>query len=153
MYMPYEKFKEIYAQVTRLCVDIAIRDPQGGLLMTLRNKHGWVGQWHTPGGTVYYRESCVDAVKRIVMEELGVDCRVGEMLGYFECWSEERERGYGYSVSLVYECFPVSYDFKLNDIAKKYEFFTVLPTNTVEEHKAFYPNKLGITVGTSSTGI
>lgn len=99
----YEQFKEIYSQVPRLCVDLLITTEKGTLLI-LRKNFGWEGQWHLPGGTVYYKEKVEDAVQRIAQEELGVDVTINQFLRYVEYPHEETERGFGYSVSLLFDC-------------------------------------------------
>lgn len=135
--LPYDKFKEIYSVVPRLAVEVVIvRD--GQILLTKRKSHGWAGQWHTPGGTVMYRESLHDAVKRFGLEELGIDVEVGKLLGYIEVWSEEAERGYGYSVSFPFLAKPKTYDFVLNSQATEHAFFSDLSSNVIPEHRAFY---------------
>ncbi len=141
--IPYDKFKEIYSQVTRLSVEVVIVR-EGKILLTLRDKLGWVGQWHTPGGTVLYREPVEDAVKRIAETELGVSVNVDKLLGYFEAFSEESERGFGYSISLAFLCTPDSYDFRLDTSARKFDFFDQIPANTVIEHKEFYSKALNL---------
>ncbi|MBP6993711.1 NUDIX domain-containing protein [Candidatus Woesebacteria bacterium] len=135
--LPYEKFKDIYSIVPRLAVEVVvIKDKK--ILLTKRTEHGWAGMWHTPGGTVMYRESLQDAVRRLAREELGVDVEVGRLLGYIETWSEEAERGFGYSVSLPFLVKPESFNFVLNSQATEYAFFTDLSSKVIPEHKAFY---------------
>ncbi len=137
--LPYDKFKEIYSLVPRLAIEVVIVKDKS-ILLTKRSSHGWAGMWHTPGGTVLYREAVQDAVKRIALEELGVKIEVSRNLGYFEAWSEEKERGFGYSVSLPFLVIPEKVDFKLNSQATEFKFFSDLPDNIVPEHKEFYEN-------------
>ena len=132
-----DEFQSIYSKVPRLCVDLVIRK-QEGILMTLRQKDGWIDQWHLPGGTIYYRESIENAIKRVAQEELGTDIRVISLLGPIEYFSELTERGYGYSISFAYLCeIPSDSIITLDDHAKKYAFFSELPANTVMEQKQF----------------
>lgn len=135
--IPYEKFKEIYSLVPRLAIEVIIVKDRS-ILLTKRSAHGWAGMWHSPGGTVLYREAVQNAVKRIALEELGVKVEVTKQLGYFEAWSEEKERGFGYSVSMPFLVMPEHYAFQLNSQATEYKFFSELPENIVPEHKQFY---------------
>lgn len=132
----FEEFKEIYSKVPRLCVDLVIKDKKG-FLLTLREKNGYEGLWHFPGGTVYYREPVKEAVKRVAKEELGVDIIIQEFAGYIEYLSEEKERGFGYTLSLVFVCKLKNSDFDLDNQVAKVDFFPKPPTNTIEEQKAF----------------
>jgi len=55
-----------------LGVKAAIYDGDGRVLLV---KHSYVGGWHLPGGGVGRDERLVDAVRREVMEELGLSLR------------------------------------------------------------------------------
>lgn len=103
--------------------------------MTLRRKNGWKGLWHLPGGTVHYLEKVKDAVKRIAKEELGIDVKIKKFLQYLEYFEEGKQRGYGYSVSLVFLCTTKELNFVLDDDVEKINFFQTPPDNTVAEHK------------------
>jgi len=131
-----DEFKTICSKVTRLCVDLVIKTDQGYLL-TLRQKNGWIGQWHLPGGTVHYREKIEGAVKRIAKEELGIEVAIEKFVKYIEYFNEEKERGYGYSVSLVFLCKPCSTNFNVDDEVQRMGFFKSAPENTIREQKEF----------------
>lgn len=131
-----EEFKEIYSKVPKLAVEIIIQTDEG-VLLTLRNIQSYFGQWHIPGGTLYMRESVVDAAKRIASEELGVEVEVGKLIGYIEYFSEAMERGYGYSVGLEMGCRINSGEIKLDDQANEYKYFKEIPENTVKEQREF----------------
>lgn len=141
--LTYEEFKNIYSKVPRVCVEIIIKTEQG-ILFTLRKESTYYGHWHIPGGTLRYRERLHDAVKRVALDELGVKVTVEKLLGYIEYFSEEKERGFGYSISLVFLCNPASTDFKLNEQASEVRFFKSLPPNIVEEHREFIHNYFNI---------
>lgn len=131
-----EEFQSIYSRVPRLCVDLVIKS-ENGILLTLRQAHGWEGQWHLPGGTLYLGETLMDAVRRIAAEELGIEVEVTKTLGYIEYPSETKERGYGYSVSVVFLCEPKDLNIRLDDLVAQYSFFKELPENTISEQKHF----------------
>lgn len=127
-------FKEIYSRVPRLCIEVVIQNEKG-VLLTLRKHQAFNGKWHFPGGTVFFRETLEQAVKRIAKDELGIDVSVEELLGYLEYFSEVKERGYGYSVGLAFLCQTDATSFVLNDQASEVQFFTEIPENTVVEQK------------------
>lgn len=132
----FEEFKEIYSKVPRLCVDLIIKSDKG-VLLTLRQKNGYEGQWHFPGGTVFYREEIETAIKRIAKEELGSDISIKDFKGYIEYFSEEKERGFGYTVSLVFLCKIRNTKFNLDNQVEKVNYFKTPPANTIKEQKEF----------------
>lgn len=131
-----EEFKNIYSKVPRLCVEVVIKTEKG-ILLTLRDLPSWNNMWHLPGGTVYIKETLKEATKRIAREELGVDVKVEQLLGYIEYPSEEKERGYGWSVGIAFSCTITKGTPSGSVQAKKTSFFKTLPSNTISEAKVF----------------
>lgn len=138
-----EEFKDIYSKVPRLCVDVIIKTEEG-ILLTLRNEESWNGLWHIPGGTVYYKESLEDAVRRVAREELGIEVEVEKLLGYIEYFDEDKERGFGYAISVEFLCNPQSSEFNLNEQSTEVKLFKTLPENIIPEHKEFISKNLDI---------
>lgn len=132
----FEEFKSIYSKVPRLCVDLVIETDKG-VLLSLRKKNGYENQWHLPGGTVYYQEPVEDTVKRIAQEELGAKIIIEKFLGYIEYFSEAKERGFGYTVTLAFLCRLKSKTFNLDNQVEKVDFFITPPENTIIEQKEF----------------
>ena len=130
-----EKFREIYSQVTRLCVELVIRTP-GGVVLTLRSLPSWHGKWHLPGGTVLYGERITDAIKRIANEELGASVIVDKLMGYIE-YAEEKERGFGWGISMVFLCSSTGSEMRPNEDASETGIFSKLPGNLIKEQRAF----------------
>jgi ADP-ribose pyrophosphatase YjhB (NUDIX family) len=137
----FEEFKEIYSKVPRLCVDLVIKNDKGVLLL-LRKEHGWEGMWHFPGGTVHYKEHVKNAINRIAKEELGKEVNIEKLIGYLEYPNEEKERGFGYSVSLVFMCNIKEDDFNFEN-HEEIKFFETSPENTIAEQKNLL-NTLGV---------
>ncbi len=96
-----EKFREIYSQVPRLCVEVIVKTPEG-LVLTKRRIKPYKGLWHIPGGTVLYGETLEEAVKRVAMEELNLDVGIDKVLGYIHYPNEAKERGFGWSVGIAF---------------------------------------------------
>jgi mutator protein MutT len=57
---------------------------ENALLMVRRSHDPGKGLWSLPGGRVEQGESLVDAVRREVAEETGVEVEVGELAGILE---------------------------------------------------------------------
>jgi ADP-ribose pyrophosphatase YjhB (NUDIX family) len=134
--LTYEEFKSIYSKVPRLCVDLIIQNENKEILLIKRNAHNWIGQWHTPGGTVHYREPLHDALARIAKEELGIDIIPGEVIGYLEYPTEEQERGYGYSVSINFQV-KIKNGIPVGQNGEEIDYFNPIPENTIHEQKIF----------------
>ncbi len=133
-----EEFRAIYSKVPRLCVELAIKTPEG-IVLTLRSLPTWKGKWHIPGGTVFYQEKVADALQRVALEELNIQVNIVDFLGYIDYGAmEEKERGFGWSISLVFLCHPISLEgMRLNSEASELKIFKELPDNMIGEQRAF----------------
>ena len=81
---PKAEFDYLYSRVPRLTVEVVAFEPARGVVLALREIPPNVGSLHIPGGTVRWGERVVDAYRRISLDELGVELRAGELLGYIE---------------------------------------------------------------------
>jgi ADP-ribose pyrophosphatase YjhB (NUDIX family) len=81
--LPEAEYREIYAKVPRLTVEVVVPGPRG-VLLTRRDSGPCAGLWHVPGGTVRFGERLVDAVRRVAASEVGLDLEAGPLLGYVE---------------------------------------------------------------------
>jgi ADP-ribose pyrophosphatase YjhB (NUDIX family) len=131
-----EDFKFVYSRANRLTVDLVVRT-EAGMILALRTLPSWNGMWHLPGGAILYQERIEDAIQRIAQRELGVAVKPIKNLGYIEYTSEPKERGFGWSVALVFLCDKVSGELRSDEDASDVRAFTELPENTIEESKAF----------------
>ena len=130
-----EKFKEIYSKVPRFCVEVLVRSPQGLLLSLRKEGHGWANMWHFTGGMVFYRESIEDAVHRVALEEAGVKVKIVKCLGMMEFLDEEKERGFGHSISASYLCDLVEGEPRPDEDSAALEYFKEIPENIVWQHR------------------
>lgn len=129
----YAEFTQIYSQVPRLTVDLVVQT-EGGVVLVKRQEQSWHGMWHLPGGTVLYCEKITDAVGRIANEELGVTVKIEKLLGYIEYPSEVTERGFGYSVSLTFQCQVDAAQIDwLRWSEREIQIFESMPANVVSE--------------------
>ncbi|MGH3991870.1 MAG: NUDIX hydrolase [Pseudonocardiaceae bacterium] len=63
------------------CVGAVIHDENGRLLLVRRATEPGRGRWSLPGGRVEPGESDADALRRELVEEVGLRVRVGELVG------------------------------------------------------------------------
>lgn len=132
----YAQFKTIYSKVPRLVVDLVIKNRQG-VLMLLRKHPSWKGQWHLPGGTVYYKETIEQAIDRFAQEEVGLKVKMKRLLGHIEYHSEQKERGFGWTIGMVFLCEIESGTPEEGSDGETPTFFKEIPDNTVLEQKNF----------------
>lgn len=128
------EFEAIYSKVPRATVEVVIASAQG-VVLALRHEQSWNGLWHIPGGTILYKESVSDAIHRIAREELGVTVEIGQLLGYIEYPSEEKERGFGWSIGLAFHCTLTSEVDSDRWQQEQIQFFQELPVKMVEEQR------------------
>lgn len=131
-----QDFEKIYSKVPRLCVDLVVKAPNG-IVLSLRSLKTWNNQWHLPGGTVYYKETIEQAVARVARNELGISVKFIKPIGYIEYPSEEKERGFGWAISIVVLCTANELEFTVNEEATKIETFHKLPESTIFEQAEF----------------
>jgi 8-oxo-dGTP diphosphatase len=71
-----------------LCVGVlCCRDNQ--ILLIRRAQDPQKGQWSIPGGRVMFGETLIEAAKRELFEETGVEAEIDEMIGHFEFIAED----------------------------------------------------------------
>lgn len=130
--LPYKVFKSIYTKVPRLCVELVVRDKEGGVLLTLRDIEPKKGFWHLPGGGVLFGETLQQAIKRVAKEELGakvVKMRFLKIAEYLRTDSTV-----GHSIALWYEV-KIQGKITLDKQASKYGFFHILPKKILKEYR------------------
>lgn len=122
-----EEFDEIYSKVPRLTVEIVLKSETGELYLTKRAIEPCKGQWHLPGGTVYFGEFLQDAVKRIAKRELGVEVKTAKNIGYIE-YPSHFKAGLDSPVGLVFEVTSYQGSPEPNKEATEGGWFTELPS-------------------------
>ena len=71
------------------------------ILIVRRNKPPSKGKWSLPGGVVELGESLREAIKREIKEELGVEMKIGGLLGVFERIKRDAQNRVEYHYVLV----------------------------------------------------
>jgi ADP-ribose pyrophosphatase YjhB (NUDIX family) len=127
------EFRDIYARVARLTVEVVVQSAQG-VLLTQRQSGPCAGLWHIPGGTVRFGESLAAAVKRVAATKLGLEISVGRFLGYIE-YPSHYLNGSDSPVGLAFLC-------RLEEdqpvpAAEWQRWFTALPDRMHSEQRDF----------------
>lgn len=84
--LPEEVFAAVVANAPLISIDLIAENPQGAVLLGLRNNPPAKGYWFVPGGRVRKDESLDAAFTRIAQDELGLCARRNEhpMAGVYE---------------------------------------------------------------------
>jgi ADP-ribose pyrophosphatase YjhB (NUDIX family) len=112
---------------------------KNGVLLTYRRIPP-AGKWHLPGGTVLFGETQDEAVKRVCLEELGVDAKIEKLLGVINFDPKKNKESIGHGVSVAYKI-ELEGVIQLNEQASKYKFFKNSPTKIFKEHKDFLSSR------------
>ena len=126
-------FRSIYSTVPRLCVDLIVMT-KDGVVLSKRDIPPATGMWHFPGGTVYFRERLIDAVRRVGREELGVRLRVEKTLGAIEF---SKQSGFGHPISIVHLATIVSGTLQGSWQAREVKTYWKPPQHMIPEHRRF----------------
>lgn len=88
-----------------------------------------IDAWNLPGGTVESREVPWDAVRREVLEEVGLHVQVEKLLGVYAIPSVE-------TIAFTFLCMQVGGSIRLSDEADDIQWFypSNLPVNTLPRH-------------------
>ena len=87
---PQHLNREDMAELVRLAplisIDLIIENPQGQILVGMRNNEPAKGTYFVPGGRILKDETIAQAFKRIIKAELGIDAdhKNAEFLGAFD---------------------------------------------------------------------
>lgn len=80
--------EDIYAQIVHLmpipCVDLLVEDLEGRILLIKRANDPAKGQWWFPGGRVHYLETRMQAARRKLKEECGLEAFQMKEMGTYD---------------------------------------------------------------------
>ena len=108
-YMQRKKFKKDHIVTSVVAVII---DPEEQVLLTKRNIAPFKGEWVMPGGKIDLGEPIVNALKREVMEEVGLEVEVEDIIDVFEHVSPGADNYH--FIILYYLCRPLYCDISRN---------------------------------------
>lgn len=130
IYLANKEYKEIISVFPILCVDGVILNELGEFFLVKRKNRPLKDEWWIPGGRVYKGEVLVDALKRKVKEETGLEVRTLLPLGYYEEHYKEkglRIRGGVHTISVVFSCIAISKKIELDEQSSDYKWAKELP--------------------------
>jgi colanic acid biosynthesis protein WcaH len=105
MMIPERQYREILRVMPVLCVDIIVVGPDGRYLLVKRTNDPLRGEWWTVGGRLLHGEKALDAARRKLHEEVGLQNETMEFVGFYEgCFDRNAfETGTNHTVSLIYK--------------------------------------------------
>ena len=107
--MPQIKYKKEHIVTSVVAVIINDEDQ---VLLTRRNIPPFHGLWVMPGGKIDLGEPILKALHREVMEEVGLEVEVGELIDVFEHLTPGAENNH--FIILYYRCRPLICDISHN---------------------------------------
>jgi hypothetical protein len=121
--MTKQEFDSVYSKVPRLTVEVIVKNQTGAIYLTKRAIEPCKGQWHLPGGTVYFGEPLLEAVNR-----LGIRVLSAINKGYIE-YPSHYKNGLDSPVGMVFEVTKYEGKLKIDDEAIDADWFTLVPDN------------------------
>lgn len=70
--LPFHEFKQIVRNTPLISIDLIIENPEGKILLGMRNNSPAKGFWFVPGGRICKDEDFMEAFKRIARNETGI---------------------------------------------------------------------------------
>jgi colanic acid biosynthesis protein WcaH len=95
---------------------------EGNFLLLKRNNPPVKGEWWVPGGRVRRGEALEEAVRREVLEETGLECRIIRQVGVINLVFPEC-----HTISIYYLVEAESSNVKLNEEHSDYRWISTLP--------------------------
>jgi ADP-ribose pyrophosphatase YjhB (NUDIX family) len=132
--LPLEEYRYVFARVPRLCVDLVFENGDD-ILLTLRDIDPGRGFWHMPGGGVLRGETVQGALRRIALDETGLEPASPELLGVMEFSAPDSP--FFHTVSLVYRVRQWSGTLRGSNQGKELRFFRELPEKMIREQGEF----------------
>ncbi|MGC8814700.1 MAG: NUDIX domain-containing protein [bacterium] len=86
----------------------------------LINTHKWNGLWGIPGGKVNYKEKLIDALKREILEETGLNIYNIKFITFFEAIEDKEFYKKNHMILFNYLAFTKDINLKLNDEIQDY---------------------------------
>lgn len=85
-FLPSGLFASVVAHAPLVAIDLIVTDPQGAVLLGLRNNPPAQGFWFVPGGRIQKNETLNTAFMRISEDELGCAMPIAQsrLVGVFE---------------------------------------------------------------------
>lgn len=134
--IPLETYRKVLESVPLICVDGVVQGPDGRFLLVKRKLEPAKGVFWTPGGRVLKGETCEQAIRRKMKQELGADCELQRFLGYYE---DEWDKcsieidGLYHTFSMVFLLKAPRQTVHLDDQSSEWGWFAKLPERLVSK--------------------
>jgi ADP-ribose pyrophosphatase YjhB (NUDIX family) len=142
---------QVFTLVSRLTplvnVDLLIKDPHLGCLLTWRDDAHYGPGWHVPGGIIRYKEAWEHRIRLVARQELAVRVQFNPMpIAIHQLINPSRDVR-GHFISLLFECqletLPRS-DWQAKDGAAplngQWRWHTHAPDNLISQHHIYRPH-------------
>ena len=134
MYIDKKQYQEIIKIFPRTCVDIFISDEQERVLLLLRENQPEQGKWWFPGGRIHFGETRLEAARRKVNEECGIDLINFNEVATFDLFFQVAEIQY-HDVTILYKTVISSNSqIKIDTQAREYGWFTLKECGEIDLH-------------------
>jgi colanic acid biosynthesis protein WcaH len=131
--IPKNQYKKIIEVLPILCVDIIIKNDKNEFLLVKRANEPLKGQWWVVGGRVLKGETMEQAAIRKAKEEVSLELKSLELIGYYEEVYGENPFGVQnglHTVSIVFLAVVDSYQqVKLDSQSSEWKYSKYLPNN------------------------
>ena len=107
-----ELFLAVSSLVPIVNVDLLVYDSRGRFLLSWRDDPYCGCGWHVPGGCIRFRETCKERIRKVALNELGIQdilydtepIKVFEIINH-EHREIENQNARGHFITLVYKCY------------------------------------------------
>jgi ADP-ribose pyrophosphatase YjhB (NUDIX family) len=147
--LPEEVFLFISQLTPMVNVELLIKDPIKGTLLTWRHDEFYGPDWHLPGGIIRFKELAETRVEKVAKKELNSTVSfLKKPIEINEIMNKDRDVR-GHFLSLLYECKLTS---SLNEVSRfdknsprngSWCWFKKCPENLIYQHE-IYRNRIGI---------
>jgi len=147
--LPEEVFLFISQLTPMLNVELLIKDPIKGTLLTWRHDEFYGPDWHLPGGIIRFKELAETRVEKVAKKELNSTVSfLKKPIEINEIMNKDRDVR-GHFLSLLYECkltSPLNKASKFDQKSPKngsWCWFKQCPENLIYQHE-IYRDKIGL---------
>lgn len=128
-----DKYSEIIKDLPILCVDVIVCNSKGKYLLIKRTNEPMKDKWWVIGGRVHKGETLKEAAIRKVKQEVGIEARNAQPIGYFELVMGTNPFGLPFKYHAISVVFKIhineSQKIKLDNQSEAFKFAKELPAD------------------------
>lgn len=125
-----DNYKYIVENMPVVCVDGLIVNQNGEYLLVKRKNEPLKGEYWVPGGRLLKNEKLEDAIRRKMVEEVGIGVKILRLIGFFEVVFDKTHldlKGGFHAVSFVFLLNPLEENIVLDNQSSGWKWFKELP--------------------------